>query len=79
MSRLLENSDEYRKEQISRNSYDYNDDYNVGHPNAQSDGDNKGKGENNNQVGSTADIQKRNEAKARNKYSYNNPYNDSNA
>ncbi|MFW6219925.1 MAG: hypothetical protein ACOC33_03715 [bacterium] len=79
MSRLEESGEVYRKQQISKNIYDTNDDYNSGHPNAQSDGDAKGKGENNNQVGSSIDIQKRNELKTKNKFNTNNPYNDSNA
>lgn len=79
MSRLEEAGEAYRKEQITKNSYDANETYNSGHPNAQSDGDNKGKGENNNQVGSAIDIQSREVAKTKNKFNFNNPYNDSNA
>jgi len=48
-------AEQYRKEHISRNSYDTNGQYNSNHPNANSDGDEKGK----NEIGSSVDIQNR--------------------
>lgn len=79
MSRLLENSEQYRKQQISRNNYDKNDSYNGTHPDALSDGDELGKGEKNGSVGSSTDINQRKTQLTKNRYSKNNPYNDSNA
>lgn len=74
MSRLLENSDEFREKNIVRNTYDNNDKYNVSHPNALSDGDELGKGEFNGSVGSATDIRMRQTAKAKNMYNSNNEY-----
>lgn len=79
MSKLEEVSEQYRKQQISRNSYDKNDEYVGTHDDALSDGDELGKGEKDGSVGSKTDIQKRKELKTKNKYSNNNPYNDSTA
>jgi hypothetical protein len=79
MSRLEEMSKQYREEQISRNDYDKNDEYSGTHPDALSDGDELGKGEKNDSVGSKTDIEQRNLQKARNKYNFNKPYNDSTA
>jgi hypothetical protein len=78
-SRLEELGAEFRKKQIVKNPYTNNDQYTVGHDNALSNGDNKGKGENNGAVGSAADISKRNELLIKNKYGNNKPYSDSNA
>lgn len=75
MSRLIENSGEYREKNIVRNSYNNNDKYSVGHPNALSDGDELGKGELNGSVGSATDIKMRKSAKAKNMYNSNNEYN----
>jgi hypothetical protein len=79
MSRLLENSDEFRQRNKSRNTYTENDNYVVGHPNAKSDGDEKGKGLNQGQVGSLTDIAKRNQLETKNTFNRNNPYNINNA
>lgn len=79
MSRLLENSGEFREKQIVRNSYDNNDKYNVAHPNALSDGDELGKGELNGSVGSATDISRRKLLKTKNMYNSNNEYDASNA
>lgn len=78
MSRLLDNSDDFRQREKARNEYTNNDEYVAGHPNALSDGDEKGKGATDT-VGGTTDIAKRNESKARNIYDNNNPYNINNA
>jgi len=79
MSRLLENSDEFRQRNKSRNTYTDNDDYNTGHPNALSDGDEKGRGEQQQQVGTVTDIRKREELATKNMFNKNNPYNINNA
>jgi len=79
MSRLLENSEQFRKNQISRNHYDRNDEYSGTHPDALSDGDALGKGEKNGTVGSNVDIEQRKLQTNKNSYNYNNPYNDSTA
>ena len=79
MSRLLENSDEFRNREKARNEYTNNDEYLSGHPNALSDGDEKGKGQTDESVGGATDISKRNESAARNRYNKNNPYNINNA
>lgn len=77
-SNLSKISTEFREREIARNAYSDNDEYYSGHPNALSDGDEKGKGETNT-VGGLTDIEKREELKAKNKYSLNNPYNIDNA
>jgi hypothetical protein len=79
MSRLEDISEQYRKREEARNSYNKNDEFGVGHPNALSDGDEKGKGENAGQVGSKTDIEQRKLAAAKNKYNLNRPYDDSTA
>ena len=73
MSRLLDNSAQYRDPLISRNNFTSNDEYNIGHSRALSDGDEHGKGETNT-IGSATDIAKRNELAARNMYTANDPY-----
>lgn len=79
MSRLLENSEQYRRANKARNTYTDNDDYNSGHPNALSDGDEKGRGQQQNQVGTRTDIGKREELATKNIFNKNNPYNINNA
>jgi len=75
MSRLLDGSLEFRKKNITRNIYDKNDYYNIGHSRALSDGDEWGKGRLNSSVGSLTDINKRSELTAKNKFNSNNQYN----
>lgn len=75
MSRLLENSEQYREENLVRNSYDKNDSYEIGHENALSDGDELGKGELNGQVGSATDIKTRNSLMSKNLFNKNREYN----
>jgi hypothetical protein len=80
MSRLLENSKDFREREFARNTstlYNPNDPYGNAHPNALSDGDEKGKGENSGSIGGLTDIQKRQEGSARNMYNKNRPYDDS--
>jgi len=78
-SRLLRMDPEFLKKNISRNIYQEGDPYNMGNKNALSDGDEKGKGENNGSVGSATDIKTRNKLLAKNKYSETDPYNIGNA
>jgi hypothetical protein len=82
MSRLLANSEQYRKREFARNTstlFTPNDPYNTAHSKALSDGDEKGKGENSGSIGGLTDIQKRHEGEAKNMYNKNKPYNDSRA
>lgn len=79
MSRLEDISIEYRKKQVNKNIYNKNNEFNSGHPNALSDGDVKGKGENDGSIGSSEDIKLRKQTLVRNTYNSNNEYNDSNA
>ena len=79
MSRLETISAEFREKNLAKNSYSNNDDYNTSHPNALSDGDNKGKGENNGKVGSSADIQAREKSLTKNRFSPNKPYDSASA
>jgi hypothetical protein len=79
MSRLLNNSDQYRDPLLAKNNFTNNDEYNVANSRAISDGDDFGKGENNGSIGSVTDIGKREELKAKNTYTQSNEYNISNA
>ncbi len=79
MSRLETVSKEFRDKNLAKNSYSNNDDYGVSHPNAVSDGDNKGKGENNGSVGSATDIEARSKSLTKNKFSPNKPYDSASA
>ena len=79
MSRLEEISEQYRKREVVRNDHDYNNEYSGTHPDALSDGDEKGKGEKNGSIGSATDIKTREQQVVRNKYNNNNPYDDSSA
>ncbi|MFW6247192.1 MAG: hypothetical protein ACOC22_03420 [bacterium] len=74
MSRLLDNSEEFRQENMTRNKYKKDDFYEIGHEDVLSDGDEHGKGENNGQIGSSTDISKRNGLMVKNMYSKNNEY-----
>lgn len=75
MSRLLDNSKPFRDQLLSKNTFGNNSEYNTSHANAQSDGDEHGKGEKNGQVGSATDIAKKNELLSKNLYGKNKPYN----
>jgi hypothetical protein len=81
MSRLQDISEQFRKENIARNEYRNNDVYEAGHPNALSDGDEKGKGRVENSIGSSTDIAKRKELQAKNAkwFTKDNPYDASTA
>jgi len=73
MSRLLENSPQYRNPLLAKNEFTNNDEYNVGHENALSDGDEHGKGETET-IGSATDIKKRKQLEAKNQFTQNDPY-----
>lgn len=74
MSRLEDYSKQFRECTIVRNSYQNTDQYVLGHPNALSDGDELGKGENNNSIGGLTDIRTRETSISRNKYNKNKEY-----
>lgn len=73
-SNLSRISGTFRDREISRNTFQDGDPYNINHPNAKSDGDERGKGETDT-IGGSTDIRVRNVLTAKNKYSRNNPYN----
>ena len=75
MSRLEEVSAPFRKALITKNEFDNNDQYTVGHPDALSTGDENGKGENNGDVGGLTDIKVRKALITKNKFNYNREYN----
>ena len=75
MSRIEDKSLPFRKQNVARNSYDNNDEYNVGHSNALSDGDELGKGEVNGQIGGLTDIKTREKSMAKNMFNKNREYN----
>lgn len=75
MSRLSENSKVYRETLLSKNAYNNNSEYNVGHKNALSDGDEHGRGEKAGSIGTSTDIAKRTELLSKNMYNKNKPYN----
>jgi hypothetical protein len=79
MSRLLTNSESFRKANEARNTYNSKADYNTGHENALSDGDELGKGEVDGSVGSATDIRQKNALEAKNLYTPKNEYGISNA
>lgn len=79
MSKLEGVSLPFRTCSVARNDYNYNDEYNVGHPDALSTGDEDGKGVVNEQAGGLTDIKTREKSVARNKYNNNNQYNDATA
>jgi hypothetical protein len=79
MSRLEGESVGFRNKLIAKNDYNYNEEYNVGNPDALSTGDEQGKGELNGSVGGATDIKQREKLIAKNKYNYNKEYNDATA
>jgi len=79
MSRLEDMSVAFRKREMTRNSYNSNDEYNISNPNALSDGDEKGKGELNDSVGGLTDIKTRQKSMVKNKYNANDQYDSSKA
>jgi len=79
MSRLEDISVAFRNKLITKNEFDNNDQYNVGHADALSTGDELGKGEANGQVGGLTDIKTRENLVAKNKFNKNKEYNDATA
>ncbi len=79
MSRLEDISLPFRTRSIAKNDYNNNDEYSVGHADALSTGDEKGKGAVNEQVGGATDIKTRNSLMAKNKFNKNREYNDATA
>lgn len=78
-SPLEQISKQYLNKELAINRYSFNNGYGIANPDAISDGDEFGKGENQNgQVGSKTDIMTRNETLARNRYSKNFGYGVSN-
>lgn len=75
MSKLEDISAPFRKTEIAKNTYNNNDPYNSGNPNALSTGDEKGKGEVNGDVGSATDIKVRNTLLTKNRFTKNKEYN----
>jgi hypothetical protein len=79
MSKLEDVSLAYRKKLIAKNEFDNNDQYNIGHADALSTGDEQGKGEVNGQIGSATDIKQRDKLITKNKFNKNREYNDATA
>ena len=73
MSRLLDNSDQFRDPLLAKNVHTNSDEYSVGHSRALSDGDEHGKGATDT-IGNVTDIAKRQELEAKNMYTSNDPY-----
>ena len=67
-------AEKLRKEVISKNLYPTGNSYSSVNKNALSDGDEKGKGDVNGQVGSSVDIQNRIDNLGRNRYNNGNEY-----
>ena len=67
-------AEKLRKEVISKNSYNSSNGYSSINKNALSDGDERGKGDVNGQVGSSIDIQNRIANLGRNRYNNGNEY-----
>src|SRR6056300_587911 len=73
-SQIDQISGQFRNEALARNNYQGNKRYDSNHPNALSDGDELGKGENNGKIGSSSDISNRLDSMSRNKYGPDNGY-----
>jgi len=74
MSNLEKISVSYRKSNLVKNDYSETDQYTNGHPDEISNGDEKGKDQNNGQVGSATDIKVRETLVAKNKFNKNKLY-----
>lgn len=74
---LMEYSKSFRNREVVRNKYKSTDEYRASHPNAKSDGDEHGKGENNGEVGGKTDVSQRKTEEVRNRYTKNNQYDSS--
>ncbi len=76
MGKLLDFSEPFRRENISRSIYNANDRYQSGHTRAISDDKTPewGKGRVDDRVGGSIDIQKRQQLKTKNDYTFDNQY-----
>lgn len=72
---LAEYSKSFLNRETVRNKFKATDEYRAGHPDAKSDGDEHGKGENDGNIGGKTDIAERNRELARNRYTKDNSYN----
>ncbi len=68
MSKLEDIGAVQRQSLAAKNTYNNNDEYNISHSNAVSNGDEKGKGEMNGEAGSATDIKTRNTLITKNKF-----------
>lgn len=73
-AKLEKINEAYREQMLSRNIYSQDDPYDTANSRALSDGDQWGRGEYNNSIGTSVDITARNEMLKRNKYSADKPY-----
>jgi len=73
---LTKIANDERNKLFSKSEYDPTEEYNSNHPNALSDGDNKGKGENGT-IGSQADILARQDLLGKNSFNKQNSYSSS--
>ena len=67
-------AEKFRNEVVGKNSYNTNKAYSSTNKNALSDGDEKGKGELDGNIGSSVDIQNRIDNMGRNRYNQQNEY-----
>ena len=67
-------AEQYRREHLTKNAYVDKNEYSSNHPNAMSDGDEKGKGDVNGKVGSLSDINARTANMTKNVYNEENKY-----
>lgn len=74
MSRLEDVSLPYRNCSVAKNEFSNNDQYNTGHPDALSTGDEEGKGELNGSIGGKTDIATRNCELTKNKFQQGRQY-----
>ena len=75
-SQIKSISDKFREEALARNEYKSLNTYSSNHPNALSDGDELGKGENNGKIGGITDINSRIDGINRNFFSDSKTYPD---
>lgn len=71
---LTEISDRKRKELVSKNRYNRGNIFSESHPDALSDGDRWGKGENDGDIGNSIDMRKRKELTSKNGYNRKDQY-----
>lgn len=74
ISKLKQIADAERPNQLKKNIYVEKNEYNSSHPNAISDGDDKGRGLNNGNIGNRTDITQRKLQSSKNIYTEKNSY-----